>query len=189
MDQMLETEQLSLIELDKSVRITEEKDCQDDSGIVYYIAGLNDIPELVRLRIMYMIDDFGSITDEEKEGMEKQLPDYFERELGKKLIAFVARAEGRLVAAAYLLIIEKPANPYFLNGLDSEVLSVFTEEDYRGRGICSNLMKKMVDYARQHSISRIDLKATEEGYPIYKKLGFKDKIHKYKDMRLEIEPV
>ena len=51
--------------------------------IIYDIANLNDIPELVRLRILYMIDDFGSITDEERAGMEKQLPEYFERELGK----------------------------------------------------------------------------------------------------------
>ena len=154
-------------------------------NIVYDIANLNDIKELVRLRILYMIDDFGSITDEEKEGMEKQLPDYFERELGKKLIAFVARAEGRLVAAAYLLIIEKPANPFFLNGLDSEVLSVYTEAEYRGKGICTRLMKNMIDYATEHKISRIDLMATEDGYPIYKKLGFEDKVQKYKDMRYE----
>ena len=131
-----------------------------------------------------MLDDFGSITDEEKEGMKKQLPEYFERELGKKLIAFVARAEGRLVAAAYLLIIEKPANPFFLNGLDSEVLSVYTEEGYRGRGICSKLMKNLIDYAAEHNISRIDLMATDDGYPIYKKLGFEDKVQKYKNMRL-----
>ena len=154
--------------------------------IIYDIANLNDIPELVRLRILYMIDDFGSITDEERAGMEKQLPRYFERELGKKLIAFVARAEGRLVAAAYLLIIEKPANPFFLNGLDSEVLSVYTEEGYRGKGICTNLMRNMIDYATEHKISRIDLMATDEGYPIYKKLGFEDKAQKYTDMRLKL---
>ena len=180
------------ISLYKSVRAIETnvKESQNKSSglggedVVYDIADLNDIPELVRLRILYMIDDFGSITDEEREGMEKQLPDYFERELGKKLIAFVARAEGRLVAAAYLLIIEKPANPFFLNGLDSEVLSVYTEEGYRGKGICTKLMKNMIDYAAEHKISRIDLVATDEGYPIYKKLGFEDRVQKYKDMRL-----
>ena len=184
------------ISLYKSVRTIEKTDVEDtsDNGsdfepddIEYDIADLNDISELVRLRILYMIDDFGSITDEEREGMEKQLPGYFERELGKKLIAFVARAEGRLVAAAYLLIIEKPANPFFLNGLDSEVLSVYTEEGYRGRGICSQLMKNMIEYAREHKISRIDLVATDDGYPIYRKLGFKDKTQKYKDMRLVVE--
>ncbi len=179
------------ISLYKSLRTPEKKAEEmpdaDGGDVVYDVANLKDIPELVRLRILYMIEDFGSITDEEREGMEKQLPGYFERELGKKLIAFVARAEGRLVASAYLLIIEKPANPFFLNGLDTEVLSVYTEEGYRGRGICSKLMKNMIDYAAKHKISRIDLIATIDGYPIYKKLGFEDKVQKYKDMRLVVK--
>jgi len=176
------------VSLYKSVRRKDgSRDRETDEnreGVVYDMANLNDIQELIRLRILYMIDDFGSVTGEEREGMEKQLPAYFERELGKKLIAFVARAEGRLVAAAYLLIIEKPANPFILNGLDSEVLSVYTEKGYRGKGICTNLMKNMIDYAREHNISRIDLMATDEGYPVYRKVGFQDKVQKYKDMRL-----
>ena len=183
---------ISLYKSVKNLGGTGEEKSRDksiDAGrdeVEYDIADLNDIPELVRLRILYMIDDFGSITDEEREGMEKQLPGYFERELGKKLIAFVARTEVRLVAAAYLLIIEKPANPFFLNGLDSEVLSVYTEEKYRGKGICTRLMSNMIEYAREHQICRIDLVATDEGYPIYKKLGFEDKVQKYTDMRLKL---
>ena len=45
------------------------KNCFDGArdGIVFDIANQNDISELVRLRILYMIDDFGSITDEERE--------------------------------------------------------------------------------------------------------------------------
>ena len=166
---------------EKSDTITDESE-----DIVYDTANLKDIPELVRLRILYMIDDFGSITDKERESMETQLPGYFERELGKKLIAFVARAEGRLVAVAYLLIIEKPANPFLPNGFDSEVLSVYTEEEYRGKGICTRLMNNMIEYAGKHQICRIDLVATDEGYPIYKKIGFGDKVQKYKDMRLTL---
>ena len=83
-----------------------------------------------------MIDDFGSLTDEERESMEKQLPGDFERELGN--------------------------------------------------GICTSLMKNMIEYAREHQICRIDLVATDEGYPIYKKLGFEDKAQKYTDMRLKL---
>ena len=63
-------------------------------------------------------------------------------------------------------------------------MSVYTEEGYRGRGISTNLMKNMIDYARDHTISRIDLKATDEGYSLYKKLGFSDKVQNYRDMRL-----
>ena len=104
--------------------------------IIFDTANINDINELVRLRIAYMIDDFKSITDYERKCMEEQLPDYFKRRLGKELVAFVARKGDKLIAAAYLLIIEKPANPFLPNGFDSEVLSVYTEEEFRGRGIC-----------------------------------------------------
>ncbi|MBQ1833734.1 MAG: GNAT family N-acetyltransferase [Treponema sp.] len=157
-----------------------------EDKIVFDTADKNDIPELVRLRIAYMIEDFGSISDYEKECMENQLPDYFERRLGKELVAFVARKEERLVAAAYLLIIEKPANPFLPNGFDSEVLSVYTEEKFRGQGICTQLMKNMIEYARKNKICRIDLVATKDGYPVYKKLGFEDKTQKYTDMRLKL---
>ena len=105
------------------------------SNVIFDMAGKDDISELVRLRIAYMIDDFGTISEYERQCMEEQLPGYFDRRLGKELIAFIARAEGRLVAAAYLLIIEKPANPFLPNGLDGEVLSVYTENEYRGKGV------------------------------------------------------
>ena len=51
----------------------------DKESIIYDTAKISDIPELVRLRILYMIDDFGSITDEEREGMKKQLPVWKDR--------------------------------------------------------------------------------------------------------------
>jgi len=155
-------------------------------NVIFDQANKDDIEELVRLRIAYMIDDFGQISEYEKACMEKQLPEYFERKLGKELIAFVARAEGRLVAAAYLLIVEKPSNPFLPNGFEGEVLSVYTEEEYRGNGICSQLIKNLIGYGKEKELCRINLMATEEGYPIYKKLGFEDKVQNYKDMRLKL---
>lgn len=153
--------------------------------IEYGLATQNDIEELVRLRIAYMIDDFGSVSDEEREGMKKQLPDYFSRKLGTELKAFVARDNERIVSVAYLHIIEMPANSTLLNGLYADVLSVYTEPEYRGKGLCTALMKNLVEYGREIGLGRIDLKATEDGYPIYEKVGFKEKVNRYKDMRYD----
>ena len=157
------------------------------SEAVFATADKDDIEELVRLRLAYIAEDFGSVNENERRAIEEQLPVYFERRLGKELIAFVARAEGRLVAAAYLLIIEKPANPSMLNGLVGEVFSVFTEREYRGRGISTRLMSDMINYARENNLCHIDLKATDEGYSLYKKLGFMDMNLKYKEMRLKLK--
>ena len=152
-------------------------------SILYGEATKEDINELIRMRIAYMIDDFGSITEQERKGMETQLPDYFARKLGTELIAFIAKDEGKIVSAAYLHIIEMPANSILLNGLYGEVLSVYTEPNYRGQGICTKLIKNLVEYGRRIGLGRIDLSATDEGYPIYAKIGFKDKEHRYRDMR------
>ena len=101
-------------------------------SIVFDEATKEDINELIRMRIAYMMDDFGAVSDHERAGMEAQLPDYFERKLGTELIAFVARDADRIVSVAYLHIIEMPANTKLLNGLYGEVLSVYTEPAYRG---------------------------------------------------------
>ncbi len=152
-------------------------------SIVYGEATKDDIDELIRLRIAYMIDDFGSVSEHESECMRKQLPDYFNRKLGDELVAFTAKDNGRMVAVAYLHIIEMPANSILLNGLYGEVLSVYTEPEYRGKGICTQLIRNLVEYGRNRGLGRIDLSATKEGYPIYKKIGFEDKEHRYTDMR------
>ena len=65
--------------------------------LTFDTATSKDISELVRLRIAYMKDDFGSVSQEEKNGMEKQLPDYFKRKLGTELIVFTARAKKKLL--------------------------------------------------------------------------------------------
>ena len=147
------------------------------------IATKDDIDELIRLRIAYMIDDFGSVSEDEKEGMENQLPDYFARKLGTELIAFVARDNGKIVSVAYLQIIEMPANSVLLNGLYGDVLSVYTEPSYRGQGLCTALMKDLVNYARDLGLGRIDLKATDDGYSVYEKVGFKEIENRYRNMR------
>ena len=158
-----------------------------EMAIVFDEATKEDIDELIRMRIAYMIDDFGSVSDRERAAMEAQLPDYFERKLGTEPIAFVARDADRIVSVAYLHIIEMPANSILLNGLYGEVLSVYTEPEYRGKGLCTRLMENMVEYGRKAGLGRIDLSATDDGYPIYAKVGFKEKEHRYRAMRYKFD--
>lgn len=156
-------------------------------NIIFDEAAKEDIDELIRLRIAYMVDDFGKVSESEKDCMEKQLPDYFNRKLGSELVAFVARDGDRIVSVAYLHIIEMPANSILLNGLFGVVLNVYTECEYRGKGLCTKLMQNLVEYGSRRGLGRIDLSATKEGYPIYKKVGFVEKEHRYTDMRYKYE--
>ena len=145
-----------------------------------------DIDELIRMRLSYMMDLHGEMREDEAERIEKQLKSYFKRKLGTELIAFVAREGICIVSVAYLHIIEMPANLSVIDGVYGEVLSVYTMPKYRGRGLCSRLMYSLVEYSKEHGLNLIDLAATEDGYPIYKKLGFKIKEPIYTDMRYVI---
>lgn len=161
------------------LQLVDKGGVRDMMDILFGQADCTDIDELVRMRIAYMVDDFGHISESEEMKLKKQLPDYFFRKLGKELIAFVAKDGEKIVSVAYLHIIEMPANLAVLNGLYGEVLSVYTEPSYRGKGLCSQLMKNLVDYGKKMELGRIDLKATTDGYPIYQKIGFVEKDNKY----------
>ena len=62
-------------------------------------------------------------------------------------------------------------------------LNVYTEPEYRGKGLCTKLMHNLIAYGKKRGLGRIDLSATKEGYPIYSKMGFVKKENRYTDMR------
>ena len=156
-------------------------------NFVFDNANQNDIDELIRLRLAFITEDAGSLSSLQEQCIEEQLRDYFNRKLGKELIAFVARDEKCIIAVAYLLLMEMPANARLQNGLFGEVLNVYTLPEFRGRGLCTTLMQHLITYCKKCGLGCIDLSATERGYPIYAKLGFKEKEQNYKDMRLIIQ--
>ena len=121
---------------------------------IYDMARQEDIEELISLRLAYINDDFGDIEDKKTEQIKKQLSQYYAKHLGNELIVFTARDAERIVATAYLLIEEKPANPSFINGLCGEVLSVITLEEYRGMGICffNRCQRTFLQYKECHIV-------------------------------------
>ena len=155
-------------------------------NIVYGQATKKDIDELIRLRLAFIEDDHGPVSPHDKVCIEQQLLSFLNRKLGTELIVFVARDARNIVSVAYLNLFEMPANCRLLNGLFGEVFSVYTLPQYRGQGLCTTLMQQLVEEAKSRGLSCIDLRATKDGYPIYKKLGFAETAHSYTDMRLEL---
>ena len=137
-------------------------------------AGIEDIDQLVNMRMAYINENFGEISETQKTTIETELPKYFSRHLGKDMIAFVAKDQGEIIATTMLVVIEKPANPRFITGKIGEVLSVYTSPKYRRQGIAKQLMLQLLSYAKEQQIDLVELKATKDGYPLYKQLGFEE---------------
>ena len=77
----------------------------------------------------------------------------------------------------------KPMSPAFINGKTATILNVYTLPAYRRRGYVRMLMNAMITDAKELNIDVIELKATEDGYDLYRSAGFEDDRSKYHLMK------
>ena len=154
--------------------------------IKYRKANNKDICELAKLRIKYMKEAFNGITIDEEVRLNKDLPEYFKKNLGGNCIAFIAEEKGHMVSCALLILIEKPYSPALKSGIVGEVMGVYTEPNYRNKGIATKLMSDMVKYGKENKIDRIDLDASANGLHVYRKVGFSESDSPYIRMRIKL---
>ena len=146
-------------------------------------AGTEDVEALVKMRISYLIEDNGSLDAQDLAAIKRELPGYFQVHLDKDLFVYVIRDGQTIVSCAFLLIVEKPMSPAFINGRTGIVLNVYTCPSYRRRGCARMIMEALLSEAKKMEISVIELKATEDGYPLYCSVGFMEDISKYHIMK------
>ncbi len=148
-------------------------------------ASTKDINELISLRLAYLNEDHGCLTDDAAAACIAQLTEYFRKHLGNDLHVYAARNE-KIVSCSFLLVTEKPYNPTFPGGLTGTVLNVYTIPESRRQGLAKRLMEMLIADAKSLGLDYIELKATESGYQLYKSLGFKESVSKYQPMKYEL---
>ena len=153
--------------------------------MIFEKATIKDINGLTDLRLAYLQEDLGVITD--KELIQESLPGYYEKHLNKDLMVYVARDEEDIVSCAFLLIVEKPMSPSFITGKTGTVLNVYTKPEYRNKGYAKKLMTMMLEDVTAQDVSVIELKSTEDGYLLYKSVGFEDVVAKYHNMKIVLK--
>lgn len=134
-----------------------------------------DIPELVELRIAYLIEDFGGLDGDMEASIRHDLPGYFAWHLGRDCIGYVTRdADGGIASCALLVVCDKPMSPSFPTGRTGTVMCVYTRPGHRRQGHATAVISELLRDAKVMSLSVVDLQATEAGYPVYKSVGFED---------------
>lgn len=117
-------------------------------------ATMQDIEQLTQLRLAYLMEDHGELNENEQE----------------------------IVACVWLLVVEKPMSPAFINGKTGTVLNVYTKPKHRCKGYGKQVMNMLLRDAVNMELSVVELKATEAGYSLYQSIGFKDVVSSYHQM-------
>jgi GNAT superfamily N-acetyltransferase len=134
---------------------------------------VEDIPAISRHRRGMMLE-MGLATPEQCALYDPEFRVFLHRELaGGNFKSFLAETEaGEVVAGGAVFIIPWPGNPTDRLQQRVFILNVFTEPEFRRRGIARTLVSAMVDWCRAQGFHSVRLAASEAGRPLYQSLGF-----------------
>jgi GNAT superfamily N-acetyltransferase len=141
-------------------------------------ATLADIDALARHRVG-MYRDMAVVPESQEERLFDASADYFRVALasGEYLawLATPASSPENIVAGAGLIVrsmIPRPGHDGTVEAHEAQIVNVYTEPDYRRRGIAALLMQHVLDFTRANGINRVSLHASDDGRPLYELLGF-----------------
>ncbi|MCW2607840.1 MAG: hypothetical protein JWO60_2533 [Frankiales bacterium] len=88
-------------------------------------------------------------------------------------VAFVVEEDGAVVACGVGHVEQHLPSPHQLDGRRGHVSSMSTEPSARRRGHARTVLEALMGWMREEQgLSRVDLRATPDGQPLYQALGF-----------------
>jgi predicted acetyltransferase len=132
-----------------------------------------DIPFLIDNRLDFLREVSGEKPQEATATVRQSLDEYFARAIaGGHYICWIAEEGSTVVGTGGMVVREQPANYGCPSGRAGYIMNMYTLPTHRKKGICTALLDKLVESARNKDISILELHATTIGEPLYKKYGF-----------------
>ncbi len=82
-------------------------------------------------------------------------------------------SSGRIAGGGGVLLSPWPPNPRDPCTQRAVILNVYTEPEFRKLGIARQIMRTILACVREQGLRSVNLHASDEGRPLYEKLGFK----------------
>lgn len=101
------------------------------------------------------------------------LKQYYMRHMADgTFVSWLAFDEGKIVGTSGMSFVEKP--PYFAcpSGKIGLLSSMFTDPDYRRKGIAKELLSRVIDDARKYGCGTVQITASDMGVELYSNFGF-----------------
>jgi ribosomal protein S18 acetylase RimI-like enzyme len=141
---------------------------------VVRVATEADIPELVRLRAL-LFTDLGWGTPPTGDGWQEGCAAELTRQMaGETMRVLVVEGDSGLAACGIGVIDQRLPGPHNPAGRVGHVFGVVTDAAHRGRGHARAVMEGLLAWFEAAGVRRVDLNASPDGMPLYRKLGFAD---------------
>ena len=138
-------------------------------NITYKKLTVNDLDVFIKMRINQLREE-GAKEDID---LEPALKDYYLRHLSDgTFVSWLALDNDRIIGTSGMSIVEKP--PYFgcPSGKIGLLSSMFTDPNYRRKGIAKTLLSKVIDEAKTQGCGTVQITASDMGVLLYSDYGF-----------------
>ena len=128
-----------------------------------------DLPTFIQMRITQLREE-GAKEDFD---LVPALKDYYRRHLTDgTFVSWLALDGDKIIGTSGMSFVEKP--PYFgcPSGRIGLLSSMFTNPDYRRKGIAKELLHRVVEEARAYGCGAVQITASDMGVKLYTAYGF-----------------
>ena len=139
-------------------------------NITYRKLEEKDLDIFINMRITQLREE-GATEDID---LVPNLKDYYKRHMGDgTFVSWLAIDGDKIIGTSGMSFVEKP--PYFgcPNGRIGLLSSMFTNPDYRRCGIGKELLRRVVEEARNYGCGAVHITASDMGVKLYTAFGFK----------------
>jgi GNAT superfamily N-acetyltransferase len=141
-------------------------------SLVIREATIHDIPEILRQR-RRMYEDMNHKDSAALDAMSSLSATYLQKAFADGTFhAWLAYTTDRSVGGGAVILSPWLAHPYDLECRRATILNVYTDPEFRRRGIGRRLMQTMIDWCKREGLARITLHASDDGRHLYESLGF-----------------
>ena len=138
-------------------------------SITYRKLEEKDLETFIRMRITQLREE-GATEDLD---LVPALMDYYHRHMADgTFVSWLAVDDDQIVGTSGMSFVEKP--PYFgcPTGRVGLLSSMYTDPDYRRRGIAKELLRRVVEEAREYGCGSVQITASDMGVLLYTDFGF-----------------
>ena len=128
-----------------------------------------DLERCIRIRISQLREE-GATEDLD---LVPPLTDYYHRHLADgTFVSWLALDGEKIIGTSGMSFVEKP--PYFScpTGRIGLLSSMYTDPEYRRRGIAKELLRRVVEEARAYGCGNVQITASDMGVLLYTDFGF-----------------
>ena len=137
------------------------------------IGNIDDLELLVKHRLGMWLDIYPDMEPEITASTEETRNWIRGKLLQNVLIPFIARMSGNEIAGSGCILIKEDQPRINFHSIDYPyLLSMFTERNFRRRGVATAVTTAAVEWSREHGYDRVILHASTQGRSVYEKLGF-----------------